>query len=461
LGQRGSRTINNLKKVDDFMKEKTDIVNIKDWYIDKFEHFRKRINGNGRSYFNKIRREAISHFSKLGFPTTRSEEWKYTDISPILKHHYHLIETLPQIGVQDIKQYIFEKYSRNILVFINGEYAADFSSLNANKNDLVISPLEVALRQHSDMIQNYVSTIAKFSDEPFTALNTAFSRQGVFIHIPENVIIDEPIQLLYLSNASEIPFQCHPRNLIIMGKGSQAKIIESHHSLSQGIYFNNAVTEIFLDDQTNLKYLMFQNDSQKAFRISRMQINQKNNSVYNSVSIDLGGAIVRNNLGVCIDGENAETNLYGFYLMNGQQHIDNHTNINHLKPHCVSNELYKGILSDQARAVFSGTIYVARDAQKTNAFQSNKNLLLGEEAEIDSKPQLKIFADDVKCSHGATIGRLDEEALFYLEQRGISAVNAKNLLRMAFAHDVLAKIDSDPVKHYIEKVIHSRLNKEF
>lgn len=443
------------------MKEKTDIANIKDWYINKFEDFRERINGNGKSFLNKIRREAISHFSKLGFPTTRSEEWKYTDISPILRHHYRLIETIPQIRVQDIKQYIFEKYSRNLLVFINGEYAADFSSLNADKNDLVISPLEVALQQHSDILQNYVSSIANFSDEPFTALNTAFSHEGAFIHIPENVIIDEPIQLLYLSYASDTPFQCHPRNLIIMGKGSQAKIIENHHSLSQGIYFNNAVTEVFLDKQTNLKHLKFQNDGQKAFRISRTQVNQRNNSEYNSISIDVGGAIVRNNLGVCIDGENAETNLYGFYLMNGQQHIDNHTNIDHLKPHCVSNELYKGILSDQARAVFSGTIYVARDAQKTNAFQSNKNLLLSEEAEIDSKPQLKIFADDVKCSHGATIGQLDEEALFYLQQRGLNAVKATNLLRMAFAHDVLEKIDVDPVKQYIEKVIHNHLNKEF
>jgi Fe-S cluster assembly protein SufD len=450
-----------MKKIDNFMKEKTDTSNIQDWYTDQFEQFQKKFNGNGKSYFNKLRQDAIAHFSEFGFPTTRLEAWKYTDISPILKHHYHLIEALPQIREQNIQQYIFKKYSENLLVFINGEYATDFSSPNANTNDMMISSLEEAQQHHPDTIKNYVNSIAKSSDEPFTALNAAFSRQGAFIHIPANVILDEPIQLLYLSNASDTPFQCHPRNLIIMGKGSQAKIIESHHSLSQGIYFNNAVTEVFLDNQANLKHMKFQNDSQKAFRITRTQVNQKHDSVFNSVTIDLGGAIVRNNLGISIDGENSETNLYGFYLTNGRQHIDNHTNIDHLKPNCVSNELYKGILSDQARAVFSGTIYVARDAQKTNAFQANKNLLLSEEAEIDSKPQLKIFADDVKCTHGATIGRLDEEALFYLQQRGISAANAQNLLRMAFAHDVLDKIDNEPVKHYIEKVIHNRLNKEF
>ena len=443
------------------MKEHIHINEIKGWYLKKFEDITNNLKGNGKLPFSQIRKDAIARFMELGFPTTKWEDWKYTNISPILKHQYSLEKNSSMVSLQDIKRFIPKKYSENIIVFINGEYAADLSSIKLNKEGLLITNLKEALYAHWEDVHQYISKYANFSHEPFTALNTALAQQGVFIKIPADLELKNPIHLLYLSDTEDTPFQSHPRNLIIMGKRSQAKIFETHHYLSDGNYLNNAVTEIFMNDDTILDHIILQNDSRKSYRISKTQIYQKSRSFFSTISFDLGGAIVRNNLGVSIDGENSEANLYGFYLINGRQHVDNYTRIDHLKPYCNSNELYKGILSDRSSSVFSGSIYVAKDAQKTNAFQSNKNLLLSEEAEVNSKPQLKIFADDVKCSHGATIGQLDEEALFYLKQRGIAELDAQAMLRSAFAGDVLERISLKPLKDHIEGILDTRLKEEF
>jgi Fe-S cluster assembly protein SufD len=438
------------------MENKHQDIDIKDWYISRFNNFEAGLNGDSQQPFHKIRKKALEKFTALGFPSGRIEDWKYTNISPILQHQFDLAKSPSQIDKDQIKNFLIDDI-KNVLVFINGQFTSQFSSVKSEHPQLSITSLAEAFKENSDVIKTYLTRYADFDTEPFTALNTAFATEGAFIHIPDNYILEDPIQLLYISDPCQTTFQSHPRNLIIIGKGGQGKILESHHHLSENTYFHNSVSEIVLNENAMADHFKIQDDSKQAFRIAKTQIYQKEKSTYNSVSIDLGGAIVRNNLGVCLDGENCESNLFGFYFVSGKQHIDNHTNIDHLQPNCDSNELYKGILAEKSRGVFSGTIYVAKDAQKTNAFQSNKNLLLSEEAEIDSKPQLKIYADDVKCSHGATIGQLDENALFYLQQRGINKKEAQTILRSAFAGEVLERISIKSLRERIRDTISNRL----
>jgi Fe-S cluster assembly protein SufD len=321
----------------------------------------------------------------------------------------------------------------------------------------VIRSLSSAFTENPDLIKTYLTRYASYREEPFIALNTAFAREGTFIFVPDNTILEEPIHVINISDPGQVTFQSHPRNLIIIGKNSQVSLVESLNHLSDNVYFQNSVSEVLVRENAIVDHIKIQDESKLSFRIATTQVQQEQSSVYHAFSIDLGGALVRNNLNIGLTGENAEANLFGFYLINGKQHLDNHTNIDHLVPNCNSNELYKGILDGKSRAVFSGTIFVEKNAQKTNAFQSNKNLLLSNEAEIDSKPQLKIFADDVKCSHGATIGQIDDQALFYLRQRGISLEDAHILLRQAFAVDVFEKIRIPAAKEYINDLVTERL----
>jgi Fe-S cluster assembly protein SufD len=323
---------------------------------------------------------------------------------------------------------------------------------------MIVTNLEHGLQDYPKIVNKYLAKYSDYRQEPFTALNTAFAREGLFLHVPADLILEEPLHILHVSDPQNKPFQTHPRHLLVIEKNSQVKIIESHHSLSTGPLFHNSVAEIVLKEGSRLDLIKIQDDNLHSFRT---QVYQEKQSSLNSIHFDLGGAIVRNNLTVTLNGENCESNLFGFYLTTGNQLIDNHTTIEHLKPQCQSNELYKGILSGKSRGVFGGTIYVERDAQKTNAFQSNKNLLLSPDADVNSKPQLKIFADDVKCTHGATIGQLDEKAIFYLQQRGISAEQAQNLLRLAFASEVVDKIPLDDTRRFVQEMIENRLKKEF
>lgn len=441
------------------MKNEHQNIDIKDWYISRFKNFEAGLNGGSRQPFHKIRKTAMERFTALGFPTGRIEDWKYTNISPILQHQFDLAKSTSQIDRNQIKRYMIDDI-KNVLVFVNGRFVSQLSSVKSEHPQLIISSLAEVIDENWNLIKTSLARYAGFDSEPFTALNTAFAAEGAFIYIPDSYILEEPIQLLYISDSGHTNFQSHPRNLIIIGKGGQGKVVESHHHLSENTYFHNSVSEIILNENAIADHVKIQDDSKKAFRIAKTQIYQKEKSTYNSVSIDLGGEIVRNNLGVRLDGENCEANLYGFYFVSGKQHIDNHTNIDHLQPNCNSNELYKGILAEKSRGVFSGAIYVAKDAQKTNAFQSNMNLLLSEEAEIDSKPQLKIYADDVKCSHGATIGQLDENAVFYLQQRGISKAEAQTILRSAFAGEVLERISIESLRERIQETISTRLKEK-
>ncbi|NIV96644.1 Fe-S cluster assembly protein SufD, partial [candidate division KSB1 bacterium] len=310
-----------------------------------------------------------------------------------------------------------------------------------------------------ELVQKHLGQYAAFENEAFTALNTAFAEDGVLIHVPDNTVIEEPIHFINLTVSEDSEIVSHPRNLFVAGKNSQLTIIDTYHCLADSTYFNNVVTEFFVDENANVDHIKIQEESVEAFHIMSTHVQQERSSVYTNINIDLGGLLVRNNFSLLLNAENCESHLFGFYFGEDRQHVDNHTFMDHAKPHCFSNELYKGILGGKARGVFNGKILVRPNAQKTNALQSNKSLLLTGDATINAKPQLEIFADDVKCTHGATIGQLDEEAMFYLRSRGISEEMVAAMLRYAFAADVFENIKIESIRKKLDTRIIDILKK--
>lgn len=427
----------------------------KAWYLSNFDFFESKLNGSTSVPFHEKRRAAISKFAELGFPTVRNEEWKYTNVAPIASHKFKLLTEPIKLASSALNEFSFAGMAQNILVFVNGHYAPELSRVISKNKNLVIDNLANVLQRGAESGARHLASYAAFEQEAFVALNTAFAHDGVFIHVPNGVEVTEPIHMLYLSDGNAASFAAHPRNLILVGKNSQLRLIESYHGLNESAYFNNIVSEIMLEENAHLEHVRIQNESRAAYHIAAREVKQNKHSVYTSISVDLGGALVRNNFNLRLAAENCEGNLYGFYMAGGTQLVDNHTLIDHLMPHCQSNEHYKGILADKAQGVFNGKVMVHQDAQKTNAYQSNQCLLLSDEANINSKPQLEIFADDVKCSHGATIGQLDEEQLFYLRARGISLADANAMLRYAFASEILQRIDMPEVAEKIEEMVHA------
>lgn len=429
----------------------------KAWYLSNFDFFESKLNGNATQAFHQKRRAAIAKFAELGFPTTRNEEWKYTNLAALASRKFKLASEPVKLNAKALDAFLFAGMAQNLLVFVNGRFAPEFSRVLSREKNLVLDNLPAALRSGAELGERHLAQYAQFEKETFIALNTAFAQEGACIRVPNGVAVAEPIHLLYVSDGE---FAAHPRNLIVLGKNSQARVIESYHSLHEGAYFNNIVSEIVLDENAHLEHVRIQNESRSAYHIAAREVHQSRHSVYTSISVDLGGALVRNNFNVRLAAENCEGNLFGFYMAGGAQLVDNHTLIDHLMPHCQSNEHYKGILADKAQGVFNGKVMVHQDAQKTNAYQSNQCLLLSDDANINSKPQLEIFADDVKCSHGATIGQLDEEQLFYLRARGISLAEANAMLRYAFASEILQRIDMPEVAEKIEEMVHACFRQE-
>ncbi len=428
---------------------------VKHWYMSSFRAFEGHLNGGRDLQFHDLRREALARFSDLGFPTQRDENWKYTNLSAILRQRFAPQPAADVSADVDISSFTFDSAHENLVVFLNGRYNANLSSLKLPKG-VVLENIGAALTNRPELIEQYLGRFAEFAGESFTALNTAFTDDGTFLFIPENTVVTDVIHVLHLTDSGSGPFISYPRSLFVVGKNSSVEIIESYHSLAEGSYFNNAVVEVVVGENATVEHTKIQEENTNAFHISNTQVHQERDSKFTSVNVDLGGGLVRNNLNVLLNNSNCESHLFGFYMGSGKQHIDNQTFIDHAKPNCFSNELYKGILDNQARGVFNGKILVRQDAQKTNALQSNKTLLLTDEASVNAKPQLEIFADDVKCTHGATIGQLDDEALFYLRARGISAEMAGAMLRHAFIADVLENIANEAVRERLDQRIIER-----
>ena len=430
-------------------------------FLSHFARLQEKLGRDGDAWLNKIRKDAIGRFAELGFPTTRLEEWKYTSVAPIARIPFQAAELRwdglaeERLAELPLAHSAFSDCCSRI-VFINGHYSPQLSSPDLPER-LMVGSLASAIKQNTPSVKEHLAKHAPYQHQAFVALNTAFLEDGAFIEIPQGVTTDEPIYILFVSTADE-PTASHPRSLIIVGADSQAHIIEEYLALGEGPYFTNAVTEIIAGENSVVELSKLEAENAEAFHVSTVQVSQARSSSFTSHSISFGGALVRNDVSVALNGEGADCTLNGLYIASNRQHVDNHTVIDHIKPHCSSRELYKGILDDRSSAVFNGSIVVRKDAQKTDARQSNKNLLLSEGATINSKPQLEINADDVKCTHGTSIGHLDEDSVYYLRARGIGVNEARTVLTYGFANDVLNRMKVDAVRVRLECALLARLS---
>jgi len=417
-------------------------------------------------WLSGLRERGIARSESLGFPTTKNEDWHFTSVAPIAERSFRTAavslsdvssegSTAGVVARADLARFTFGEEKWHTLVFVNGEFAPDLSSYAGMGTGVRVSSLARAIRSGTGRPERHVGKIAAFDDHFFTALNTAFIRDGAFIEIQPDAVVDQPIHLLFVSEGYGEAVS-HPRNLIVAARNSRATVIESYVSIRDSIYFTNAVTEISVGEGARLDHYKIQRESEKAFHVGTTQARQARDSQLHSFSLAVGGSLARTNIYTSLDGEGATCTLNGLYLADGSQHIDNQTSIEHIAPNCPSHEVYKGVLDGRSHGVFNGKVYVHPEAQKTDGKQSNNNLLLSATARIDTKPQLEIFADDVKCTHGATVGRLDDMAMFYLNSRGIGAARARTLLTYAFAADVLETIELEPLKKQLEEMVLER-----
>lgn len=402
--------------------------------------------------FEQVRAAGKEAFQAQGFPTNKSEEYKFTAITKKIEQSIHNFATAAAFEVteEQVKANVFEGFAGDLLVFANGHFQPALSS--------TLDDIEVILL--SEKTDTALGSIAKPEKDPFCALNQSTFEGGIFISVPKKAKIEKPILFLnfFKANAGQV---IQPRVWIEVGDFAEVSFINHSINLSDSSYFVNKVVEVKGGINSQVRYYKLQDEGKNAIEVSNIESNIKKDGRFTSVTISLSGELVRNNLTLNILGSNSEGNMYGLYLLNGKSHVDNHTNVDHTVAHTESNELYKGILADSSRGVFNGKIFVRQDAQKTNAFQQNNNILLSDDAVVNTKPQLEIWADDVKCSHGCTTGQLDEEALFYLQARGIAKDQAKGLLLYAFAGEVLEHIRDESFKAYCTAKVQERLGSNF
>ena len=433
-------------RIRSIMNETINKIDIKDFFISLFNSSK---NSFSHKSLARRREDAFAIFEKEGFPTTKNEEWKYTNIAPILKKEYAYLPS-SSINKEDWENYFIDSIKANILIFINGVFSAQLSTIL----DTTIVVQNFSETEEGNL-NKYFNLEAHPANAAFTALNTAFAENGAYIKIPKGQVVEHPIVLHFIADAKDSNVFIQPRNIVIAEENSKVQLVELITTIGIHSSFTNMVTEVVLKENATVLYYKIQNDPQS--QVNTTQVYQEAKSSFTSATISLDGELVRNNLNISLNAEYSEAFLYGLYFLKGKQHTDTHTLVNHAKPNCYSSELYKGVLADKSRGVFNGKIFVKPDAQKTNAFQSNKNILLSPDAIMDTKPQLEIYADDVKCSHGATVGQMDEEPLFYLRSRGISERMAKALLVNAFANDIIEHIKIDVLRNKIEHVISTRL----
>ena len=409
---------------------------------------------NEPQFSQVLRTNAKKALENLEFPTSKTEYWKYTRIGKIINKTYGIQHEVSDSNI-DISSYLIPELDANIVVLVNGFFRPDLSKIET-ENGLKINSLKEVINQSDSFIKDHLGEIAKAEKELFIALNTLCFTDGVYVDLDKNAVIEKPIHIINITNSDNLI--TNTRTIVKAHDNSSVKIIESFVNLQGEESFTNNVSEFFLNPNSNVEYNKIQNKAGESYQISSEQVYQRKDSNFTINTMTLQGTLVRNNLNIEVHGEGCETNLNGIYLGEAKNHIDNHTIVDHLKPNCNSNEVYKGILDDNSVGVFNGKVFVRRDAQKTNAFQQNNNILLTDDAVINSKPELEIYADDVKCSHGSTIGQLDDEAIFYLRARGVSKRSAINMMITAFVKDALERVSIPELKNYIETKIDTRFN---
>lgn len=415
-------------------------------------------NGGGKSpWLARLRQAALQRFQEAGFPTARDEDWRFINLAPLTGRAFPLVSSASAVRPEDLAPYRFELPGSSTLVFVNGRFEASLSSLARLPAGVTVTNLGSALGADADLLDEHLGRYARPEEGGFTALNTAFVRDGLFVHVREGVDAGAPILALFVTDGNATGRATHPRNFVFVERGGRASVMESYIGLSDGSYFTNAVTEAMVGDGAWLEHIKIQRESETAFHVGSTHLQHGRDSRGQSHSVSFGGALCRNNLDVVLDGPGVEAQMLGLYMARGRQEVDNHTFLLHAHPGCATREIYKGILDGRSHGVFNGKIYVTPLAQKTDAKQTNRALLLSDDARIDTKPQLEIFADDVKCTHGATVGNLDEAAAFYLKSRGIGGPLGRTILTYAFAAEVLEELPYQPVRDALEAVVMGRL----
>ncbi|MEX2234388.1 MAG: Fe-S cluster assembly protein SufD, partial [Cyclobacteriaceae bacterium] len=414
-----------------------------------------------QSVSDHIRTTALEIFQQLGLPANKHEEYKYTPLTRELEKNFSFQELAVQPVIREVKEFLIPNVDANIVVFLNGVFSPEHSVIRSPSSQMVIQNLEEVLTAKNILATEHFNQHVNIKTDAFAAWNTADWKAGVFINIPDNTVVEKPLIIHYINDTSSGEVVATNRNLIVTGKNSEVTIVEKFNSSGPGNHFTNLVNEVVVAENSRLDFYSIQNDKGNRYQYTHTEICQKNSSRVNTYTFNLQGKLLRTNLHLVIDGEGIESHMYGLYLLTGNTLADNHTVVDHKKPNSHTNELYKGVMDENSKGVFNGKIFVRPQAQKTNAFQANRNILLSDRASVNTKPQLEIWADDVKCSHGCTTGQLDEEALFYLRTRGINKDAARAMMLYAFAGEVTDKIAHPGIKNYIDKVIGERLQKNF
>lgn len=435
-----------------------------DSYIDSLRAIHQRLNDAAVPWLGSLRESAMDRFRLLGFPTTRHEEWKYTNVAPIAKSGFLPVEAdaqaIEEVPYEGASLFAYPEVGRSQVVFVNGRFRASLSNLEEVPSEVKVIPLSEAVRDNElgKIVREHLARGADYNESAFTALNTAFIREGVLIYLPRGSRLTSPVQLLFMASAGGAGEICFPRVLVVAEPGSAGSLVESYVSDGAERYWTNAVTEVVLKADSKIEHVRLQRESQNAFHTAVTHASLGRNSSYNTTSITFGAQLSRHDIHVSLDDERAECWVDGLYMVGGAQHADTHSVIDHRVPHCTSHQLYKGILDGKSRAVFNGKVFVRPGARGTDAIQTNRNLLLSTDAHVDTKPQLEIYNDDVKCAHGATVGQLEEEELFYLLSRGLRPDLARNLLTYGFAEEVINKINVASIKNELDEAVLNRLN---
>ena len=430
-------------------------MELKDKLLASFMAFEEKIDTH--SELHEVRSNAIKNFENKGFPTKKEEAWKYTSLNAILKNDFSVFPKKENaIEFKDVKKYFLHEIDTYKVVFIDGIFSSFLSSTTHDGLDVCLMSSALTKPKYKMIVDTYFNQIANKEDS-LTSLNTAFSLEGAYINIPKSKVVEKPIEIIYFSTGNEAALMVQPRNLVIVGENAHVQIVERHQSLNSNPVLTNSVTEIFAQKRAIVDYYKVQNDVQTANLIDNTYIAQKQESRVAVHTFSFGGNITRNNLNFYHQGERIDSTLKGITIIGDKQHVDHYTLVQHATPNCESHQNYKTILNDSSTGVFNGKIFVEKEAQKTDAFQQNNNILIGDKATINAKPQLEIFADDVKCSHGCTIGQLDESAMFYMQQRGIPKKEAKALLMYAFTSEVTNSVKIPELKAKIARIIADKL----
>lgn len=430
----------------------------KDHYIAAFPEF-ARNGGRGPKWLTLRREKALERFGTVGFPTTRQEEWRFTSVAPVARTPFSMRSRheCPRVAPDSIKPLRLVEARGSTAVFVNGWFASSLSDLSELPDGVTVGSVADAVVGGNDFLEGHLARYAADEGNPFTALNTAFFQDGALVHVPEGVELDRPIHLLFVSLPGEEPWIWHPRNLIVVERGARAAVIEAYHGLADGIYLTNSVTEFALGHGARGDYVRIQSESERAYHFSTSQSRQDRDSKLVSCSVSFGAQLARHDVNAVLDGESGFLIMDGLSLLTGRQHVDYHTTLDHARPHCESHELFNGIFQDHSRGVFNGRIIVRPGAQRTDSKQTNNNVLLSENARADSQPQLEIYADDVKCTHGSTTGPLDQNALFYLRSRGLSEEQSRAALTYGFTAQVLGQIELAEIRLRLDQLVRERL----